>query len=430
MALDQAQPAGRFAGARRIRLETWHWPLIAGLVACLFTQLDPPKLLTDGDTQMHITVGRWILTHYAIPFRDVFSYTFAGREWVPQEWGAEVIFAFVYDRLGWGGVVATTELAIFASFAFLPHALLRYFVPGRAAMGGLLAFTVPEPHLLARPHILALPFLTLWVSALIAARDEGRVPSLKLLPLMILWANLHGGFIVGLGFAGLLGLEAVVESAKAERIATARRWGGFVVLAALCSLATPNGFSVYLMTLHLLQASFLVNLIGEWQAVEFAPYQPVEVWIAAFVLVALSTGLRVKWTPAVILVLLVHLAFSHVRNVELLGFIAVLLVAKPLSEQLRKLEGTGTPVRSALPAPRAAYGVAVLIALAFFITTVLYDRAGFKPDEPNAPASALQAARAAGLNGPVLNNSNFGGSLHFSGLTVSLDRPAELLCYA
>src|SRR5258706_3622287 len=66
------------------------------------------------------------------------------------------------------------------------------------------------------------------------------------------------------------------------------------------------------------------------------------------------------------------------------------------------------------------------MALAFLIPTVLSDRAGFKPDEPTAPASALQAARAAGLNGPVLNNYNFGGFLIFSGVPVFIDGRADL----
>ena len=68
-------------------------------------------------------------------------------------------------------------------------------------------------HLLARPHILAWPFLIVWMAAVIRARDAGRVPSFALIPLMIVWSNLHAGFIAGLGMAGLLAVEAVFEAA-------------------------------------------------------------------------------------------------------------------------------------------------------------------------------------------------------------------------
>lgn len=50
-----------------------------------------------------------MLAHRAIPFHDPFSYTALGHSWVPHEWLAEVIFAFVYDRLGWGGVIARRQ---------------------------------------------------------------------------------------------------------------------------------------------------------------------------------------------------------------------------------------------------------------------------------------------------------------------------------
>jgi len=67
----------------------------------------------------------------------------------------------------------------------------------------------------------------------------------------------------------------VVESAKAERIATARRWGVFVVLAALCSLANAQ----WLQRLPddappAAGELFGQTLIGEWQAVNFANISP------------------------------------------------------------------------------------------------------------------------------------------------------------
>src|SRR5215471_20910604 len=119
MAIEDIERVNAPAGLKRLSLQAWHLPILVGFVACLYTQLKPHKLLADGDTQMHITVGNWTLAHHAIPFRDVFSYTFSGQEWVPHEWGAEIILASMYDWLGWGGVIAVTELALFLSFALL-----------------------------------------------------------------------------------------------------------------------------------------------------------------------------------------------------------------------------------------------------------------------------------------------------------------------
>lgn len=175
------------------------------------------NLLNDGDTLSHIVIGRWIIENRALPIYDPFSYTFSGGISVPHEWLAEMFFAAVYGWLSWGGVVAATALAIAAAFALLAGALQSALGPRRALIGAALAFLLTEPHLLARPHVLALPLLVIWMAAVIRARDAGRVPSLALLPVMTLWCNLHGGFVVGLLFAGLLAAEAVLQAPAAAR---------------------------------------------------------------------------------------------------------------------------------------------------------------------------------------------------------------------
>ena len=56
-------------------------------------------------------IGRSILEHGAIPFRDTLTFTAKGQTSVPHEWLAEIVFAAAYDTLGWGAVVATMALA-------------------------------------------------------------------------------------------------------------------------------------------------------------------------------------------------------------------------------------------------------------------------------------------------------------------------------
>ena len=98
-------------------------PLLVGLGAYCVALAGAQALLNDGDTLSHIAIGRWITAHRAIPFHDPYSYAFRDRVWVPHEWLSEVVFAAVYDRLGWGGVVAATGLSVAAAFALLTRAL-------------------------------------------------------------------------------------------------------------------------------------------------------------------------------------------------------------------------------------------------------------------------------------------------------------------
>ena len=61
----------------------------------------------------------------------------------------------------------------------------------------LAALVLSAPHFLARPHVLVLPVMLAWTYGLMSASERGEAPSFWLLPLIALWANLHGGFIFG-----------------------------------------------------------------------------------------------------------------------------------------------------------------------------------------------------------------------------------------
>ena len=109
---------------RRVPQEARSWlvPLLVGLGAYAVAISAAVNLLNDGDTLSHIVIGRWIIEHRALPFHDPFSYTFYGGTWVPHEWLAEIVFAALYDSLGWGGVIAATALAAATAFALLTSA--------------------------------------------------------------------------------------------------------------------------------------------------------------------------------------------------------------------------------------------------------------------------------------------------------------------
>src|SRR5579863_6676074 len=83
-------------------------PALAVFVVCLIA----PSLFADGDTNWHVAAGRWMLAHGAVPRVDPFSYTFAGKPWLADEWGAEVLLALAYGAGGWSGVAILTGGAV------------------------------------------------------------------------------------------------------------------------------------------------------------------------------------------------------------------------------------------------------------------------------------------------------------------------------
>jgi hypothetical protein len=412
------------------RAAAWAAPLLVGLGVYCVALAGAQALLNDGDTLSHIAIGRWIVAHRAIPFRDPFTYTARGMPWVPHEWLTEILFAVVYQRLGWGGVVAATGLSCAAAFALLTGALARLLGPRRAAIGALAGFALTEAHLLARPHAIAWPLLVFWTAKVIGARDAGRVPSLALVPIMTLWCNLHGGFVIGLLIAGLLAAEAAWQTPAAHRSATVREWGGFLGLSTLAALVSPNSIDALLLPFKMLNMNFALASISEWRSADFARFDPLEAWIGLAIFAGFTLGIRLPSSRILMVLLLLWMALTHVRNEELVGMIAPLLVAAPLAQQLGREMAANDLARRhnrvAAPATVLIAALAAATVLGVFATAWALDRRGLMPRADVAPAAALAAARRAGLDGHVFNSVRFGGYLLFEGIPTFVDGRADL----
>ncbi len=405
------------------------WPLVAALLALARALAQPTALLNDPDTYLHVAAGRWMLAHAALPTHDPFSHTFAGAVWVPHEWLAEVILAAVYRAAGWSGLVLLTALSFALSVALLTRFLLRWCEPFSALIAAGLGAATGLGHLLARPHLLALPLLALWSGRLFLARDTGAAPPWRLLPVMALWANLHGGFMFGLALALYLGVEAVLS--PGDRAREARRWAIFVALAAAAALATPNGLAGFLQPFRLIAMPALQVSMLEWRGPDFQAFQPVEIWLLGALALGFSTGLRLPPTRLALLLALCHMALAHIRHAELLGLVGPLAVAAslgpPLAARLRAQPPSPLARAAArLAAPAAVPALLLTAAIAAALSLPLLLRPITRAEGPATPAAALAAARRIGLGGPVFNSEGFGGYLIFCGVPTFIDGRIEL----
>src|SRR4051795_7137226 len=189
---------------------------VGGGVYALFL-LAGNRLLIDPDTMWQITVGQWIIDHRAVPTADVYSFTMQGQPWISTQWFSQVVYAKAYAIAGWSGPVVLAAAAIGATFALLTKFLSRRLSESTTLVFVAAALALTVPHLLARPHVLALPVMVAWVGGLIAAADRRGAPSFWLLPLMLLWANLHGGFVFGLLLIGPIALDAILGADAASQ---------------------------------------------------------------------------------------------------------------------------------------------------------------------------------------------------------------------
>ena len=406
------------------------WPLILGCFA-FAKAIATTGLLNDPDTYLHIAAGRWMLSHLPLPTADPFSHSMSGAPWVPHEWLAETIFAAAFEVGGWGAVRLVTALSFAIALATSTRLLLRRFDPLPSAIISGAAAWLLLPHLLARPHILALPLLVLWCGTLIEARDSGRGPPLWLAPVMTLWASLHGGFMFGLALAGFLGGEAVLLPGAAQtRAAEARRWAGFIGLSIVAAAATPNGLAGLVQPLRLVSMPTLSMLI-EWRSANFEDFPALEAWLLGAVFLGFGYGFRLPLTRLLLTLGIFHLAFQHVRHADLLALVVPLAVAAPLGMQIReRLRTLPTSTLSRhlerLAEPAALPAILTAGALMLFIGMTVVARPIDRSGDPATPAAALAAARSMAVSGPVFNAYAFGGYLLFEGVPVLIDGRLEM----
>jgi hypothetical protein len=410
------------------------WPLAVGMVlfALLLNATGLP-LLADPDSRWHVAVGRWILESGSVPKTDSFSHTFVGQPWIAKEWLSQVLMALAYGAAGWAGVAALCAAAIGATFALMLRLLLRDIRPLPAMLLTVAAIVLTAPHMLARPHVLAFPFMLLWVAGLVRAVECRRAPRPLLLLAMLLWANLHGGFTLGLLLCGVFALEAVVGARDGgERRFLFIEWAKFGALAALAACITPYGPESILVTFRIFGLGDVLGMINEWRSPDFQSLPLQELMLLAAIFAALSCGLKLPVLRLLVVLGLLHLFLRHARNIELLGMLAPLAVAPLLARQWPSLgPSLGPSLRpdgggSSLGRPAGWCATLASLSLAALFAVGMIRFAEIRPPADITPVAALDFARQETLKGPVFNDYDFGGFLIHAGVATFIDGRAEL----
>ncbi|HEV2470905.1 MAG TPA: hypothetical protein VGS78_17060 [Candidatus Sulfotelmatobacter sp.] len=262
---------------------------IAVLTVLTFTALSV-RLLGDAGIGWHIRTGQQILAIHAIPRVDPFSASMAGKPWFAWEWLYDVAAGWLDHVAGLNGVVWLTAFVIAATFGWLFRLLVirgtNFFL---ALVLTLLALSASTIHFLARPHVLSWLFTLAWFWILdlsernaLAGIHVRRDRILWLLPvLMMIWVNVHGGFLLGFVVLGIFWVSALWSYLTAKesrlesivlRVAAGKRvrrltWVG--MLSILASLVNPYGWKLYQHIYGYLTDSFLMDHIDEFQSPNF-----------------------------------------------------------------------------------------------------------------------------------------------------------------
>jgi hypothetical protein len=281
-------------------------PVLASIVATL----------SAVDLTYHLRAGSEILTTGAVPTVDTWTYTAAGRSWVDQQWGAQVVLRVAEAIGSWTGLVLLRAgLTGLIVGCLLVIARRRGLDARTTALLVLAAFVIAAPAMALRPQLLGMACFA--VVLLLVADRRARPRGIWLVPVLVLvWANLHGSFFLGPLVLGLAWLEDVHDG-----VPRPHRTLLVAVIAAAAACLTPFGPAVWVYAVALSSNPEVTARITEWQPTSIrepsgilffgsamavvaliarrgwiVPW-PTLIWLAAFFVIGAFAQRGVAWWP-------------------------------------------------------------------------------------------------------------------------------------
>jgi hypothetical protein len=218
------------------------------------------QLPSAVDLAYHLKVGQLMVAGHALPRTDVLAWTTAGRPWLDQNWGAQLVLYGVWRLGGFQLLTVVEAILAVATWGLVAAACRRRTADLRLIAGAVLAgYAAAAAAFSVRPQMFSLLLFAAELYLLEVARTRPRV-ALAIPLLMPLWANLHGAFLVGVG---LLAIEALAAGWRRDR-ATVARYLLVTALSVAGLLANPWGLRVLGYALSLPANQQVTGIVSEW----------------------------------------------------------------------------------------------------------------------------------------------------------------------
>jgi len=390
--------------------------------------------ISDEDTWWHLKEGQLYVTTKSLPAQDPFSFTTTGREWIKYSWLADILFYSVFWAGGISGLVLLRLLLLFLITLVLYRVLRGCGLHALAALLFVfLASIALGLRLWIRPEILSFPLLLAVMAILLWLQTAPPPAAYALLPVLVIWTNVHASFVVGFGLPALVLLANLLPGARLTpgwgRLRLDRQRLRHLAAAVAClplvSLINPQGASLLLFPFRQNSMTRL-TWFSEWKPVWFFPsFDPA--WLdVPFVLglvllaFAVTAVLLLFWEGRLdpvgwgIVLFMGTYAIFRLRAIPhfilaVLPFLAVALV---------RLAGhftTAEPWRSSNRLERIGALACLLVLSSSIMVQVLFPLSrnphgfGVRPDYfPEGAAAFLDRHQ---LDGRVFNSYGFGGYL-------------------
>jgi hypothetical protein len=384
-------------------------------------------LLNDGDTGYHIRAGEYILETASVPHHDIFSFFSPPPVWTAHEWLSEVIMALLHRAFGLTGVVLFFIFLISLTYPLLFRAL-------RTWQGNILAdiliivlvIASSTLHWLARPHVISLFLLVGWYHLLDAFQKESRNHLFLLPPLMLLWVNLHGGFVAGFLLLGIFFVGNVfmirfpAGYGKEQAKGNARALGYTILACLLVSLINPYGYHILSFPFQLVSKRYLMDNVIEFMSPNFHHVMPFK-YLLFLTIGIFAVSLRKADIIELSLILIfTNMALVSARYIPIFCVITAPILSRQAGFLLDQAEGERFPnlKKKADNIARIDSSVngyiSALIAVLLVAGFAAMGKTDFRFDKTKKPVVAVEFLMSEHIPGNMFNNDEFGDYLIYA----------------
>jgi hypothetical protein len=376
--------------------------LLAGLY--LATQFS--REAGDSDLWWHLAVGKYIWQNHRLPVPDPFSYTtnlgspvyngeLTTRHFnLTHEWGMELIYYLIQWSFGFPGLILFRSLLLIAFCAvtgWLAGWRSASFHRGLAA--ALLTLALTPLFANDRAYLASFLLITITVAIFEARRGLWFLP-----PIFLLWANCHGGFVMGWAIAGVYSAEALFFRLQGKPLPDERKVWLVSGLAVAASLFNPNGIDVIQVMRHYRDSPMQIAIL-EWSYPAWWPPDNYNLLTVITALVLLWKHRQVRPRDWLLFLILGAASASAVRNTIFMAFIGPVLLASYLPKWKR-------PIPAALE-----YAAAALLLLGIAIGFARGTAFQLRTNNWRYPTAAADFLLAHHVTGPMFNPYEWGGYL-------------------
>jgi hypothetical protein len=220
----------------------------------------------DPDLWMHILTGQTILRTGHIPRFDIYSYSAAGMPWHNHEWLAQAALAFCYAHLGVFGLKLLKVLCASVIIVAMAIGISATGASSRVQRLTLILSAVAlATQMQFRPQLFTFAMLSVVMTTLAIEVYRGGARLWPLIPMFALWANLHGGYTVGLAAMVIAAAVMFVQGFElADRAASARRLAIVTLACAAATVLNPFGVGLWTGVVHSVSDPLIRQIVNDW----------------------------------------------------------------------------------------------------------------------------------------------------------------------